>query len=263
MRAVILAGIFLLASVASAETGKKMAAGLHLKAGDVITQRDESGQWAVLKVLLIDVWPDSTETAHVRTYVNTKSKPALGDIRKLEVRVGHAPIAAASFREGWEFVGNQPVEPGELDGFTIYLKHTDFPRYLRFTKQDAEKVIAEANEHYQRAYALGEQQKRTESIAEYGKAIDLFPLFYEALDNRGFTYMELGRWREALYDFEESLRVEPNGFAAFFSRAECLLRLKEFAEAETQFSEGMAKFPDHARDFEKYRDLARNKATKF
>jgi tetratricopeptide (TPR) repeat protein len=179
------------------------------------------------------------------------------------VLLGHAPIDAASFREGWELIGNQKVEREELEGFILYLKYTDFSRYLEFTGQDVKKVVSEANQHYRRAYALGDQKKPAEAIEEYGKAIDLFPLFYEALDNRGFTYMELGRWRDALNDFEESLRVEPNGFSAYFSRGECLLRLKEFAAAERQFSEGIAKFPEHAPDLEKYRKLAHDMAVNF
>lgn len=263
MRYMLLAWIVLTASVATAETGGKMNAGLHLKAGDVITQREESGKWAVIKVLLVDVWPDSTETAHCRTYVATASRPDLAAVRKLEVRIGHAPIAAASFREGWELVGNQLVAREELDGFVVYLKHTDFSRYLEFTGQDPDKVIHDANAHYHRALELGDKNKRAEAIDEYGKAIDLFPLFYEAIDNRGFLYMELGDWRSALLDFEESLRVEPNGFHAYFSRGECLLRLGEFAEAEKVFAGGIARFPEHAKDLAKYRDLARGKKSKF
>jgi tetratricopeptide (TPR) repeat protein len=263
MRTALLAWFFVFASAAVAEPEVKMNSGLHLKAGDVITQRQESGEWAVVKVLLIDVWPDSTESAHCRTYVSTASRPELAAVRNLKVLLRHAPIAAASFREGWELLGNQKVEREEFDGFIVYLKNTDFSRYLEFTGQDSKKVVAEAGEHYRRGYALGEQKKRIEAIEEYGKAIDLFPLFYEAIDNRAFTYMELGRWRDALSDFEESLRVEPDGYTAFFSRGECLLRLREFAAAEKQFSEGITKFPEHAADFERFRKFAHDKAAAF
>ena len=55
----------------------------------------------------------------------------------------------------------------------------------------------------------------------------------------------------------------PEGYAAHFSRGECLLRLKEFAEAEKQFTEALAKFPEHAADISRFRDLARNKVSNF
>ncbi len=148
---------------------------------------------------------------------------------RLGVRVGHAPIDAASFSD-WERVGNRPVRDADLDGFKVYLKHTDFSRYLQFTGQDVDKIVATANGHYKRGYALSDEGKRREAIAEYDQAIDLFPLFYEAIDNRAFLFMELGDYRTALAGFEESLRVEPDGQTAFFSRAECHLRLGEFEQ---------------------------------
>ena len=73
-------------------------------------------------------------------------------------------------------------------------------------------------------------------------AVDLFPLFYEAIDNRAFTYMELGKVAEALQDFETSLEVNPDGEAAFFSRGECLMKLGQLLAAEAVFQEGQTKF---------------------
>ena len=240
-----------------------MTTELHVKAGDVIAKREESGQWSVRKVLLVDDWPDSSQAAHCRFYDKVATRPTLADVRKLGVRVGHAPIDAASYRTGWELIGNEPVARDEFEGFIVYLKLTDFPRYLEFTGQDVDKVIEAANAHYQRALVLDDQKKRAAAIDEYGKAVELFPLFYEALDNRGLLYMELARWREALGDFEASLQVEPNGFHAYFSRAECLLRLGEFSQAEKLFSDGMVKFPEQAALLTKFRDYARNKNKNF
>jgi tetratricopeptide (TPR) repeat protein len=165
---------------------------------------------------------------------------------------------ASSFGSGWERIANQPVSKEELVGFVEYLKLTDFPRYVSFTGQDSKQIVRKANEHYKRAYSLGEQGKRVEAIAEYSHAIDLFPLFYEAIDNRAFTYMELGKYKEALADFELSLRVNPNGMAAFFSKGECLLRLGQASAAEAIFSEGVTRFPEQRATFKKYLDLARS-----
>ena len=146
----------------------------------------------------------------------------------------------------------------ELLGFIQYLKHTDFQAYVSVTGQDPQKIARTANEHYLRANELAEQAKRLEAIAEYGHAIDLFPLFFEAIDNRAFTYMEFGKYQEALADFELSLLVNSGGMAAFFSKGECLLRLGQFAAAEEIFSEGVKHFPEHRANFEKYREIARS-----
>lgn len=254
---------FLFAAVASAlcisiayanSTAPKMQP-LIVKAGDLIIQKDKSG-WSAIKILAVDPWPDGSAAAHCLTYETTSSKPTFESLKEAKIRIWHAPINASSFKD-WELVGNQAPSTDEFNGFIEYLKLTDFPRYVSFTGQDSKEIVRKANEHYQKAYALGDQGKRVEAIAEYGKAIDLFPLFYEAIDNRAFTYMELGKVPEALQDFEASLRVNPNGMAAFFSKGECLMKLGQLKAAEAVFQEGQTKFPEKRALFTKFLEKVR------
>jgi tetratricopeptide (TPR) repeat protein len=224
----------------------------NIKTGDIITQKNEKGEWSVVKVLEMDKWPDGTYAAHCLTYKAFSTKPTKASIKGLSVLIYHAPIDAKSFNKGWELLDNQPVVKEELVGFVEYLKQTDFPRYIKYTGQDPKEIVGKANVHYQRAYALGTDGKRKEAIEEYSKAIELFPLFYEAIDNRAFTYMELGDYQSALNDFEASLRVEPKGVAAFFSKGECLMKLGKLKEAEAVFKEGIVRFPEQKAMFNKF-----------
>ena len=226
------------------------------KAGDLIVQQGKGG-WSAIKILAVDPWPDGTSTAHCLTYKSVPTKPTAESLQQAKVLAWHAPIAAESFSNGWEVIGNQVPSKDELVGFVEYLKLTDFPRYISFTGQDTKEVVRKANEHYSRAYALGEKGKKAESIDEYSKAIDLFPLFYEAIDNRAFTYMELGRVREALQDFEQSLRVNPNGMAAFFSKGECLMKIGDLKAAAAIFREGQTRFPEQRAMFTKFLEQVR------
>ncbi|MCA9016518.1 MAG: tetratricopeptide repeat protein [Planctomycetaceae bacterium] len=225
---------------------------LNLKPGDIISHQTEDGDWSTVKILLLDEWPDGSFAAHCMTYHSTPEKPTKSTVNELSVFIWHAPIDAASFSNGWELIDTQPVVENELNGFLEYLKQTDFPRYLDFTEQDAEQVINQANEHYQQAYALGTEGKHQEAIAEYTKAIEYFPLFYEAIDNRAFSYMDLGDYESALNDFESSLQVEPNGDAAFFSKGECLMKLGKLKEAEAIFQAGLERFPEHKEIFDEF-----------
>jgi tetratricopeptide (TPR) repeat protein len=168
----------------------------------------------------------------------------------------HAPIDAGNFSVGWERIGNQAPTEDEFVGFVEYLKRTDFPRYLEFNGLDVKSLTQKANEHYQRGYALGSENKRKEAIAEYSQAVELFPFFYEAIDNRALTYMELGEHRAALSDFEESLRVNPEGITAFFSKGECLLKLGDLKAARAVFKEGKARFPEKRDLFDDFLKLA-------
>ncbi|TDM04813.1 MAG: tetratricopeptide repeat-containing protein [Ideonella sp. MAG2] len=243
-------------STARAEHLSDTTGKLVVKQGDVIVQKDGTG-WSAIKILTVDPWPDGTAAAHCLTYKSAKSKPTIESLKNAAVLVWHAPIDAASFGRGWERIGNIAPSKDELVGFVEYLKLTDFPRYINFTGQDAKDIVRKANEHYRRAHALGEQGKRVESISEYGRAIELFPLFYEAIDNRAFTYMELGQIREALQDFEQSLRVNPSGMSAFFSKGECLMKLGELKAAAAIFQEGQSRFPEQRDVFAKFLERVR------
>ncbi|NRR33976.1 tetratricopeptide repeat protein [Oxalobacteraceae bacterium] len=229
---------------------------LVVSPGDIIVQQDKRG-WSAIKILAIDPWPDGTSTAQCLTYRSVSTKPTTDSLKQAAVLVWHAPIAAGSFSEGWERIGNLAPTKDELVGFFEYLKLTDFPRYLTTTAQDPKALVHKANEHYRRAIALGDQGNRGEAVAEYTQAIDIFPLFYEAIDNRAFTYMELGKIREALADFEQSLRVNPNGMAAYFSRGECLMKLGDLRDAETIFRDGQSRFPEHRDMFAKFLEQVR------
>jgi len=244
--------ILLISVVVSADVWGGNLNHTNMKPGDIITQKNEKGEWSVVKILEMDKWPDGSYAAHCLTYKSVSNKPAKTSINNLSVLIYHAPIDAKSFENGWEFLDNQPVAKEELVGFVEYLKLTDFPRYIKYTGQDPKEIVGKANKHYQRAYALGTDGKRKEAIEEYSKAIELFPLFYEAIDNRAFTYMELGDYQSALNDFEASLRVEPNGMAAFFSKGECLMKLGKLKEAEAVFKEGIVRFPEQKEMFNKF-----------
>jgi tetratricopeptide (TPR) repeat protein len=234
---------------------------LSVRAGDLIVQHDKAG-WSAIKIIAVDVWPDGTLTAHCLTFESSLAKPTVDSLKQAPVRIWHAPIDAGSFGKGWELLGNVAPSEKETVGFIQYLKLTDFPRYLQTTGQDSRKVVRAANEHYARANALDNQGKRQEAIDEYTKAINILPLFFEAIDNRAFTYMDLGKLREALQDFEESLRVNPNGMAAFFSRGECLMKLGNLKVAEAVFLEGQTRFPEKRDMFTKFLNATRALQTK-
>lgn len=229
-----------------------------MQAGDVIIHNDEQYGWSAVKLLVIDTWPDGSETFHCLMYRPMRERPTPDAVAGLDILGYHAPIDGAGFRREWQVLCSPGVAQADLVGFVEYLKLTDFPRYLEFTGQDVEDIAQRAIEHYQAACALGDQERRHEAIDEYTVAIDLMPSFFEAIDNRAFTLMELGRLEEALADFEQSLRVNPDGNAAFFSRGECLLKLGRHHEAEQVFLEGTCRFPDHRAQYQRFLELAQS-----
>ena len=200
--------------------------------GDLIyTQIDN--QFNVSKILRIDKF---LQTYHCCGYQPLDQKPEINDIANLKISIDHFPLAG--FPDGI-FLSNQAVHCDELDGYLHYLTMTDFAGYLQLTKQDSAKVIALANELYTKAYYLSDEKKYEEAIELYTQAFETFPLFFEAIDNRAFTKMDLGRWQSALNDFRLSLYINPRSVLAEFSIGECFLNMKEYESAKAQFERAL------------------------
>ncbi|MEV0297449.1 tetratricopeptide repeat protein [Nocardia sp. NPDC050710] len=228
-----------------------------VQVGDVLVGRRNSDEWAAVKVLAVDRWPDERQTLHCMMYRPTAERPTAATLGSLEVLAYHTPMSAQAFQNGWEVLCTCPVTPQDLVGFHEYLKRLDFRRYLEVTGQDLDTVVAQANSHFAAGGVLNDQQRHQEAIAEYTSAVELFPLFYEAIDNRAFSHMNLGNFQSALDDFQHSLRLFPEGEAANFSSGECLLRLGRLGEAEVIFQAGAVYSTDYRELHQKFLDLVR------
>jgi len=177
--------------------GKTRKSG-SIDSGDIVTQRRTDGSWHVVKILAIDELEDNNATAHCLTYQPSGRKPTLSVINKLDVFLHHSPVDAAEFSRGWFRVGNTPSTISELSGFAEYLKRTDFQRYATVTNQNIEALVAEANRYYQLGLSASSNRQYAEAIECYSLAIDQFPLFFEAIDNRAFVHMDRGQYAQAI-----------------------------------------------------------------
>jgi hypothetical protein len=263
IRAALLVAFALLAPFAdrshAAGTVAKQVTPQQLKvvAGDAIAQQGNGGVWHSVRILQVDRLADGSAVAHCLFYTDAKSKPTLDQLASLGVRTPHVLILASFFATGWERLGNRPPSKAEMAGYYDYLKHTNFPRYAKLMGLDERAISLAANEHYKKAMALEDQGNKAAAIGEYSIAIDNYPMFVEAIDNRGMAFMDLGHCKEAIADFEMSLEIQPNGEAAFVSRGECLLRLGKGPEAEAVFKEAIKRFPAQRVDLEKQLEQAR------
>jgi tetratricopeptide (TPR) repeat protein len=205
--------------------------------GDIFyTQYD--GKYHLYKLLRRD---DEMEGFHGLSYTPLEELPGQHGLDGLEVMIYHSPIHRESFR-GAKLLGNSPVTDDELIGYYEYLKRME---------EDFEDSVQHATEHYHEAYRLTDEGKHEAAIEAYSKAIELVPTFFEAIDNRGFCKMDLGRWRDAIEDFRLSLEVNPDSLLAEFSMGECYYRLGDFHQAKAQFEKCVKLDPAHqvSKDF--------------
>jgi tetratricopeptide (TPR) repeat protein len=215
-----------------AERGKTTT---RIREGDVFYDIID-GKYHAYQVLKIDDCGKNGQIHHLKMYKTLDKEPAESDIDTLEVFVWHAPFEPIT---GSTYLGHRDIKSTDLEGFHTYLRMTDFKRYVEETGKDIYGIISQAQEYYSKGNESANAKEYEDALTWFDKAIDEYPYFYEAIDNKAFTLMDLGRWNEAISTFKASLRVEPKNHAAVFSIGECHYKLGEYEEAVIHFKSAL------------------------
>lgn len=219
---------------------------LIFKPGDICYQNNADGSFALIKILEVDdkqVGDVQWQVYHVLIYANQVVFPEAAFIPQLAIQALHTPLAADDVDRNFTLFVHIPVENKELNGYLEYLKHTDFSRYLEKAGLNQNEVLHAAQEAYNNGILFHDSNDFEKAICEYEKAVDLFPLFYEALDNAGFANMRLGRFNEAIRFFQRSYEVQPESHVAFFEIGECLYKLGDLEKAKIHLQQGLKIWP--------------------
>ena len=192
-------------------------------------------EYHLFKVLAVD---EQLDCYHVRCYVPVAAVPTAAEVAGLPVAVGHSPIAADGFGDP-VLLTHEPVQAHELEGYRYYLQAMQGASAPADSADSGDSDVDQAIEYFNQGLALSDENRHWDAIAAYAKAAELVPLFYEALDNRAFCFMDLGRWREAIAGFEQSLAVNPVSSLAEFSIGECHFNLGEDALAQARFEKAL------------------------
>lgn len=199
------------------------------------------------KVLKADA---DLNTYHVLGYSPMHSLPDPAQSENLPVFIYHFPIARNGFENPVLFK-KSTVRDEELTGYHEYLRQT----------QNIDSIIEEATRYFHEGYALTDQQKLEEAIEKYSLAINLYPTLYEAIDNRAFCKMDLGRWQDAIDDFRLSLTTHPYSALAEFSMGECYLKLGQPDVAKECFTRALSIDPDYAPAKELLQNISQSEKT--
>ncbi|MFQ6029662.1 MAG: tetratricopeptide repeat protein [Dehalococcoidia bacterium] len=68
--------------------------------------------------------------------------------------------------------------------------------------------VSNAGQHYNAGAELAEQGRLAEAIAEYNEALRLDPQLALTYNNRGEAYRNLCQYQRAIQDYEEALRLD-------------------------------------------------------
>lgn len=198
--------------------------------GDIFYTKTD-GKYNLFKLLVDD---KEFECYHILTYSPLDNLPTVDSIDNLQVFVYHSPFDKKAFA-GATLLTNKLITANDLIGYHEYLRQTQEPIYY----------VSIANSYYKAGLKLTDEKKHYEAIDSYTKAIDLFPQFFEAIDNRAFCKMDLGLWSDAIEDFKISLQQNPNSLLAEFSIGECYFKMGDYQNAKQQFEKAYSIDPDH------------------
>lgn len=79
-----------------------------------------------------------------------------------------------------------------------------------------------ADSWYKQGNDLMMQEKSSDALVAYEKAIDLDPNHISAWNNKGIALFRLGRYQEAIGCYDKALAINPNHVNAWFNKAKAL-----------------------------------------
>jgi len=208
----------------------------RFKKGDVL-YRITNGKYNVYKILFIN-----EVGYHIKSFVPQNTVPSSDSLPELET---HNPHLTIKNLKGLRWLYNHPVSEKELEPYFAELKRNNFEGWLKATGQDIEEVIEQASEIFFEANALVEQKEHENALALYDKAIKILPIFYEAIDNKGFVKMAQSNYNEAIDFFNASLEIEPENFNAVCAIGECYYEMNDIDTALIYFENAHHLEPDN------------------
>ena len=114
------------------------------------------------------------------------------------------------------------------------------PVYLAFGS------VRRQEKHLDAGVELHRQGRFTEAIAEYDEAIRLNPQYARAYNNRGNSYARLGELEQAIDDYDEAIRLAHKGALIHNNRAGVYLKLGQYQRAIQDYDEAIRLAPQWA-----------------
>ncbi len=111
---------------------------------------------------------------------------------------------------------------------------------------DAEKLVRDKPTvfgvdriYYNRGTELGHLKRYEEAIADFSKAIAIYPFDFE-YGNRATAYYFLGKYQESLHDFNSAILLNPDNANSYYGRAMIYRTLGDFTNAQEDLEKSCA-----------------------
>lgn len=106
-----------------------------------------------------------------------------------------------------------------------------------------QKVPKPARQAFKEALKFREEKQAEKALRSLGRAVELFPDYFQALAERGDLLISEGRLAEAAEDFARALKVNPRYAPALRGAGYCKLEKREFEESAKYLEQATAAQP--------------------
>lgn len=107
-----------------------------------------------------------------------------------------------------------------------------------------QKVPKQARQAFKDALKFREENQTDRALRSLGRAVELFPEYFQALAERGDLLIVGGKLSEAAEDFARALKVNPRYGPALRGAGYCKLEKREFEEAAKYLEQATTARPD-------------------
>lgn len=190
------------------------------RSGDVFFQ-EENGDYTVYKV----IQPDENRL-YVKVYWPVVIEPTAENRKSLDLRTACEAKQIADLQQV-VFLTNEPVSAEELE------EYANFIRIETGLKQRAENLVL----ILKRGEALLQEGKTEEALSQFTEATSYSKYDHRIFDYRGYCLLKLGRYSEAIADFEHSLTIQPDGKDTLFYCARAYHQTKQFEKASMKLAQ--------------------------
>jgi tetratricopeptide (TPR) repeat protein len=109
-----------------------------------------------------------------------------------------------------------------------------------------QEIPKEARKAFKQGLKFKEDKETTKALENFGRAIELFPNYFQALAQRGDLYIAQRKLVEAAADFDRALAVNSHYGPALRGSGYCKLEKQEFTAAAQDFERSLSVEPDNA-----------------
>lgn len=100
--------------------------------------------------------------------------------------------------------------------------------------------------YYNRGHTYSALKQYRQAISDYGQAIRLNPQYAAAYTNRGGAYANLRMHRLAISDYDQAIRLNPRDAKAYYNRGNSHRRLKQYRRGIQDYDQAIRINPRYA-----------------